>query len=131
MPFSTDGGSPDYSNPDPWGLFAGVGVQTDGTNLPSFQSTIPNPVDAAGGAPADYGSSVLDIFKFGIGAWSQSNQQAQLLEYKRFEATNGGLYQQGKTAALPSAAKNGGLSQTTVLAIGAVILFMVLTHKGG
>lgn len=131
MPFDTGGNFADYSNPDPWGLNSMVGVQSDGTNLLSFQSTIVTPADAGGGQPADYGAAVLDIFKFGVGAWSQANAQQQILDYKRFEATNGGLYQQGKTAALPAAANHGGISKNAMLAIGAVLLFMVLTHKGG
>lgn len=112
------------------GGYYDVGPQTDGTNLPASISTLPTPRDTAGGAPASYGQSVLDIFKYGIGVWSQTEQNQQLLDYKRFEATNGGLYQQGKSAALPRAAVNGGGSQLAMLGLITLVVFAVLTHKG-
>lgn len=108
-----------------------VGPQTDGTNVYSpIASTIPTPADTAGGAPAQYGSAILDIFKTGVGAWSAANAQQQLFDYKKFEATNGGLYQQGKSAAMPAAASGGGQSGLMMMALIGIVVFAVLTHKG-
>lgn len=121
-----------------WDVLAGggasadsaVGPQTDGTNVYSpIASTIPTPADTAGGAPAQYGSAILDIFKTGIGAWSTANANAQLFDYKRFEATNGGLYRQGTSASMPAAA-TGGSSGLVTMAILGLVVFAVLTHKG-
>ena len=106
-----------------------VGPQTDGTNILAPTSTIPVPNDAAGGAPAQYTTQVLDLFKFGVGALADYSKTQQLFDYKKFEATNGGLYQQGRSAAMPAAA-NGGNSGLLLMGVAAVVLFAVLTHKG-
>ncbi|MFZ3219886.1 MAG: hypothetical protein WA174_07625, partial [Rhodoferax sp.] len=107
-----------------------IGPQTDGTNLPSPVSIIPQPTDTAGGAPAQYTQQVLDLFKFGIGAVAQNEQTRQMFDYKKFEATNGGLYQQGRSAAMPAAAQGGGTSGLVMMGIGAIVVFALLTHKG-
>lgn len=53
------------------------------------------PVDAGGGSAGQYSQATLDIFKVGVGALSGIYQQRQALDYKRWEATNRGLYMQG------------------------------------
>ena len=108
-----------------------IGPQVDGTVMPSdIAATIPQPTDTAGGQPAQYAQSVLDIFKFGVGQYAATVQQQNMLDYKRYEATNGGLYQQGKSAAMPRAAQGGGSSSLVLLGIGAIVVFALLTHKG-
>lgn len=119
-------GAADTTTPS---MIPDVGPQTDGTVMPSPTAIIPVPTDTAGGAPADYAASVLDIFKTGIGAWSAANQQQQLFDYKKWEATNGGLYRQGQPATL-SNASNGGTSTLVMMGIAAIVVFAVLTHKG-
>lgn len=106
-----------------------VGPQTDGTNWPSPISTIPQPTDTAGGQPANYAQSVLDIFKYGVGAYTQTANTSALLDYKRFEATNGGLYQQGRGAVMPKAQQGGGGSNLAMIGIAALVVFAVMTHK--
>lgn len=113
-----------------YGSFGDVGPQTDGTNLLSVISTVPTPSDTAGGAPANYAQPILDLFKFGISAASAANSQQQILDYRRFEATNGGLYQQGRGAAMPSARTGGSMSSLMMMGIAALVVFAVLTHKG-
>ena len=87
------------------------------------------PADAAGGAPAWYSKDILDLMKFGIGAVVDTNKSQQLFDYKKFEATNGGLYPQGQPANVPRAAQGGGVSGLVMLGIGAIVVLALLTHK--
>lgn len=121
------GATPDYTQPaNDWSV---IGPQTDGTyNYPDAAIPI-NPVDAGGGLPADYSSGVLDIFKYGVGVWQQQQSQSQLLDYKRFEATQKGLYQQGQPA-LFTTAPNGQVSPTVWLFGGILLVAVLLNHKG-
>jgi hypothetical protein len=117
----------DFTLPeDPYGIGT-VGPQSDGTNFQSFAAYPPSPTDAGGGPPADYSATVLDIFRTGINAYTASANQQAVIDYKKFEATNGGLYQQGRNAYLPGAA-NGKLSGTTLLIIGALVVFALMEH---
>ncbi len=114
------GATPDFS--------MDVGPQTDGTfNIPITAGSI-IPTDAGGGPPAEYEGSVLDLFKYGVGVWQQDKQQNALYDYKRFEATNNGLWQQGQ-AALFSRTANGGLSPTLLLFGGGILLLALLLRK--
>lgn len=105
-----------------------VGPQTNGTNYLASSSLTAQPSDTGGGAPFNYGAAVLDVFKVGVGAWTQTEQQKNLLDYKRFETTAAGTFQQGRGVLLSTNA-NGGISLTTVLIVGA-LLFVLLSHKG-
>jgi len=84
------------------------------------------PVDAGGGPPANYGSTVLDIFKFGVGAWTQSQNNSALIDLRKWEATNAGLFQQGQAAAM-----YGKPGQIGVLGIAAAGLMILLLMKKG
>jgi hypothetical protein len=107
-----------------------VGPQTDGTNLISGAAISIVPTDTAGGQPAQYGQDILDVFKFGVQAWSDSNARSQLFEYKKFEATRGGLFQQGRGAFLSTSRNGGGVSPFVMMAAAAVVVLVVLTRKG-
>lgn len=101
-----------------------VGPQSDGTNTVADASVIPKPVDAGGGAPGLYSKDILDVFKYGVGAWSQAKQQSDMLDYKRYEATQLGLWRQGQPAMFSQSAQ-GGTGNLVILAaivIGAVVL---------
>lgn len=105
------------------------GVQPDGTSITPDAAIMPSPVDSGGGVPGSYGKDILDIFKFGVGAYSQNKQQSDLLDYKRFEATQAGLWRQGQPALFSQSAQ-GGTGNLVILAaivIGAVVL---LQEKG-
>lgn len=106
-----------------------VGPQQDGTNLIADSAIIAQPADTAGGMPAQYEQGILDIFKFGIGAWADNQKSQQLFEYKKFEATNGGLFQQGRNAYMPQAA-SGGTSSLVVMGLGLIVLVALIAHKG-
>ena len=89
----------------------GVGLQNDGTYVPSDVALPPNPADTGGGAPFNYQQAVLDVFKVGVGVWERGNQRRDMFDYKRFETTGAGTFQQGKGALLPKTA-TGGMSGT-------------------
>jgi hypothetical protein len=101
-----------------------VGPQSDGTSVSPTAGAMPQPVDAGGGFAGTYGKDVLDIFKYGVGIYSQNKQQSDLLDYKRFEATQLGVFRQGQPAVFSTSAQ-GGTGNLVILAaivIGAVVL---------
>jgi len=76
-----------------------VGPQSDGTySYPGTSQPNNQPWDAGGGSLAQYGSDILGILKYGVGAYASVAAQKNVLDYKRYEATAGGLYQQGRPA---------------------------------
>jgi|JXWR01.1.fsa_nt_gb hypothetical protein len=76
-----------------------VGPQNDGTySYPNTAQPNNKPWEAGGGSTADYGSDILGILKYGVGAFANVTAQKNMLDYKRYEATAGGLYQQGRPA---------------------------------
>ena len=102
-----------------------TGYQNDGTFNSPAVAVMPQPVDAGGGPPANYGAQVLDIFKFGVGVYAQNEQRKDLIDLRRWEATNAGLYQQGQAAAI-----YGSRGQVGILGIAAVGLILLLVMKG-
>lgn len=102
-----------------------TGYQNDGTFQAPSVSVMSQPVDAGGGPPANYSGAVLDIFKFGIGVWNQTEQRKDMIDLRRWEATNAGLFQQGQAAAM-----YGGQGQVGVLGIAAIGLVLLLVLKG-
>lgn len=106
-----------------------AGPQTDGTFVTPDLGLSIAPADAGGGMPADYSTGILDIFKYGVGVWQQNQQQSQLLDYKRFEATQRGLAQQGQPVLFTQGA-NGQVSPTVWLFGGGILLAALLMHKG-
>lgn len=103
-----------------------AGTQPDGTWVTPVQARQPQPVDAAGGTAANYAPLVLDVFKFGVGVWNQQQQQQNMLDYKRFEATQLGAFAHGQPALYASSGGQiiGGASG--IVLIGAVVLLLML-----
>lgn len=123
---SLDSWGGDATQTNDWSV---AGPQTDGTyNIPDLGVQL-QPADAGGGLPADYSSGVLDIFKYGVGVWSANQNQQQLLDYKRFEATQNGLHQQGIPATFGVTA-NGQINPNVWLFGGLIVLAVMLSHKG-
>lgn len=108
----------------------GVGYAGDGTYSAPAVAVTAQPVDAGGGPVGNYGQTVLDIFKFGVGVWNSNQQQQNLLEYKRWEATRLGAYQQGQPALTLGA--NGRIvgGASGVVLVGIALLAVVLLQKG-
>jgi len=118
---------------DPWGFGSTVGAQSDGTYNTPVTAIQAQPVDAGGGGLGQYSAQILDVFKFGVGTWAQSNATDKLLDYKRFEATNGGLYQQGNAAGIRvgSGGATIGVSSGMVMLIAGALALLLLTGKRG
>ena len=102
-----------------------VGPQSDGTfGIPSTAQAV-TPYDAGGGPAANYAPQILDIFKFGVGVWQQQSNQTAMYDYKRFEATQAGLYQQGQNAQLaqnPDGGNSGQLILFALLIAGVILV---------
>lgn len=107
----------------------GVGFSGDGTYTAPAVSMVAAPVDAGGGPAGNYGAQVLDIFKFGVGVWNQREQQQNLLDYKRWEATQYGAYMQGQPA-LTLGANGRMLGGVSGVMLVAVAFAAVLLLKG-
>lgn len=107
------------------GVFDGTGYIPPELSLPS------QPVDAAGGSPGNYGQPVLDLFKFGIGAWQSNKAQQNALDYLKYEASAGRLSQNGvpSSRVVSGSAPSGGISTTTLLMIGGGLLAALLIAK--
>jgi hypothetical protein len=102
-----------------------IGPQYDGTySVPSSGVPANTPWDAAGGNTGNYGSDVLNVLKLGVGAWSADRANTQLLDYKRYEATNGGVYQQGSPAQI--AAQASVTRSLMPLLLIAIVAYVVL-----
>lgn len=110
-----------------------VGPQTGGTySLPDAAQPNNTPWDTPGGSSGQYGANVLDILNRGIGAWSQDQTQRNFIDYSRYEATNGGIFQQGY-GAFPGvrggvAVQAGGNGNMMLLILIAGAFFLL--HKG-
>jgi hypothetical protein len=82
----------------------GVGPTDNGTyNVPSAAQPVNQQWDTGGGTLGQYSGDVFSILSQGIGAWSQYQGNQQLLDYKRFEATQGGVFMQGSPTQVPLA----------------------------
>lgn len=117
-------GFTDANGTDAWG----VGPNRDGTYSVPDTAIKSQPVDVGGGPPADYGQQVLDVFKYGVNAWSQTQARKDFLDYKRYEATQNGLYMQGRPAML-AAARTGGVSGLALTAAVVIVAVALLTHR--
>lgn len=106
-----------------------VGPQTDGTyGIPVTAQQVNSPAGVAGYA-SSWDQQAIDILKFGVGAVTDAWKFNQALDYKKFEATNGGLYAQGAPAGVQRTAA-GSISPTFLLAAVALVGFLILTtHK--
>lgn len=86
-------------------------------------------VPAAADNGTTYGNDIIDLFKFGIGAY-YTNQSQQFESKTRYDALNGQLYQNGvaATSLLPNG--NGINNYLPLIIGGAILLVAVLAFKG-
>ncbi|WP_322005234.1 hypothetical protein [Paraburkholderia tropica] len=123
-----------YSGTDAWGFTmpdgSQVGPQNDGTVI------VPNTGQAITGADqagygANYAPQVMQLLSQGLGAFTNIYNNGQLLDYKKYEATQAGLVAQGQAAAGAQAAViNGTQSNRTILIIGIFAVIALAIHKG-
>lgn len=107
-----------------------VGPQSDGTySYPANSQPNNQPWDTSGGANGNYSQQVLDVLKFGVGTWQQDQSRKDFYDYKKYEATNGGLFQQGAFAGglrtTPASAKPLTLAAMVLLGL---VVFHMLEH---
>lgn len=123
-----------YGTGSDTGIFTGdsssVGPQADGTyNYPDAAQPNNQPWDTSGGANGNYGPQVLDVLKYGVGVWQQDQSRKDFYDYKRFEATNGGLFQQGSFAGRLRATPAGNRSLTlAAMVLLGLVVFHMLEH---
>lgn len=102
-----------------------VGPQTDGTyTYPATYGTV-QPVDAGGGQPGNYSQGIIDVFKYGVGAFAQYKGQEQMLDYKRWETTNFGASVQGRPAYGVGVLPAGNTGLLIALGIGLVLVLVL------
>lgn len=111
--------------------YQSVGPTNAGTyNVPLSAQPANRQWDTGGGMLGQYGDEVLGILAQGIGAWSQYKRNDQFMDYQRYEATAGGVYQQGRpNPGYPPAASVGVSAGGTsplmlILLIGGAILLL-------
>jgi len=107
-----------------------AGPLTDGTySYPDAAQPSNQPWDSGAPATGGYSADVLNLFKFGVNAWSQNKARNDLLDYKRFEATQGGLFRQGAPANLYTTA-SGATNPAMIWAAVAIVGVLLFTAKG-
>ncbi|MYM39656.1 hypothetical protein [Duganella qianjiadongensis] len=104
-----------------------VGPTNDGTyNVPTAAQPNNQPWDAAGGTLGQYSTKdVIGLLRDGIGIWSQNKRNNQFLDYQRYEATQGGVFTQGRpvgTRATVTAQASGNPTMLILLIGGALLL---------
>lgn len=92
-----------------------AGPQSDGTYVSPVGMA--QPADAGGGPAASYGQQILDVFKYGVGVWQQDKARTDLLDYRRWEATNVGLTQQGRAGLVNTQANTSKQGSFLLLAL--------------
>ncbi|EON15329.1 hypothetical protein [Pandoraea sp. SD6-2] len=122
----------DYGGSAGTGLFS-IGPQNDGTyNYPDTAQPVNQPADV--GAAATLPNYAPDVFKLlsqGLGALNSDYQMNQMLDYRKYEATQGGLYAQGQAAATVASAQIGAVNANKMLMILGLFAVMALAiHKG-
>ncbi len=105
----------------------GVGPQTDGTyGAPSATTPSNQPWGVGGTTGGNYAGQVLDVLKFGVGVWQQDQARQDFYDYKRFEATSGGLFRQGVYAGGFGAVPTGNRAITLAAIVLGVVLLINL-----
>ncbi len=100
------------------------GYQTDGTFVtPAAAQQVNNPANTAGYS-SPMSDSTLKLLTQGISTLGTLGSQAMMLDYRRYEATNGGLFMQGY-AANGMRATQVSPNFSALLILGAAIVLMV------
>lgn len=111
------------------------GIADPAAALPSFipsDAPLPSqPVDAAGGAPGSYTQSVLDLFKFGIGAWQSTQAQSNQIDYLKYSTANGQLTKNGIPTNAVVVGSAPAMSGTMMMMVGAglIVVALILAKK--
>lgn len=121
---------------DIWGLGSNsygfsIGPQSDGTyNIPSTGMAIVGASDT-GGNGSSYAPGVFNLLNNGLSAFTSIHNNSNLLDYKRFEATQAGLVAQGQYAGqIASASIGASASNRMLMILGVFAVIALAIHKG-
>lgn len=107
-----------------------VGPQSDGTVIVPPTGQAITGADQAGYG-ANYAPAVFGLLNNGLSAFTSIYNNGQLLDYKRFEATQAGLVAQGQAATgYATATMNASTSNRTILILGIFAVIALAIHKG-
>jgi len=106
-----------------WGWSDLVGPQTDGTQgTPVTAQQVNSPANTAGYSDV-LSPQVFSLLQQGIGVAANSFNLSQVLDYKRYEATNGGLFMNGQGAyGARTGVVNPNYSMLILLMMGAIFI---------
>ncbi|WP_250479124.1 MULTISPECIES: hypothetical protein [unclassified Caballeronia] len=110
-----------------------VGPQNDGTYVtPDAALPINQAVDVGSGtAVGNYAPDVFKLLGAGLNSFTTLYGQNQLLDYKRYEATQGGIFAQGQAASNIASAQIAAVNSNKMLMILGLFAVMALAiHKG-
>jgi hypothetical protein len=110
-----------------------VGPQNDGTYVtPTAALPYNQAVDVGSGSQVgNYAPQVFNLLGQGLSAFTTLYGQNQLLDYKRYEATQGGLFAQGQAAASLGQAQIAAVNSNKMLMIlGIFAVIALAVHKG-
>lgn len=119
---------------DSWGFSmpdgSSVGPQSDGTNIVPATGQAITSADQAGYG-ANYAPAVFGLLNNGLSAFTNIYNNSNLLDYKRYEASQAGLVAQGQAAtAGQTALLTGAQSNRTLLILGIFAVIALAIHKG-
>lgn len=111
------------ANGTDWSLMPGP--QSDGTYVtPSTAQQINNPANTAGNS-SPMSTQTYNLLTQGINGAFNLAALSQMVDYRKYEATNGGLFMQGQGAYLPRAGApvlNPNMTMMLLLFAGVVFL---------
>lgn len=110
-----------------------VGPQNDGTYVsPASALPINQAVDTGTGSSlGNYSPQVFSLLNNGLSAFTSIYNNNAMLDYKRYETTQGGIYMQGQAAASLGQAQVAAVNSNKMLMILGLFAVMALAiHKG-
>ncbi|WP_042301737.1 hypothetical protein [Paraburkholderia kururiensis] len=115
---------------DSYGFTMPVGPQSDGTNIVPAAGMAITGADQAGYG-ASYSPQIFGLLNNGLSAFTQLYGQNQVLDYKRYEATQAGVVAQGQAASSVASAQVAGIqSNRMLLILGVFAVIALAIHKG-
>lgn len=107
-----------------------VGPQSDGTVIVPPTGQAITGADQAGYG-ASYAPGVFTLLNNGLSAFTSIYNNGQVLDYKRYEATQAGVVAQGQAASgLAAAQLNAAASNRMLMLLGIFAVIALAIHKG-
>lgn len=116
---------------DPWNFsdpsmdvapWADAGYQSDGTFVTPYTAQQTNVPAGTAGYSAPMSKQTYGLLSQGLGVLGSSINLAQVLDYKKYEATNGGLFMNGQGAYGRGQVVNPNYSMLILLMMGAIFM---------